>query len=292
MALVVDTSAPGAPYPADTKAKGWRFELDHERIEQSDTWVLASPDMRPWLLMLWMTAWRQVPCGSLPASDELIAARIGMPTRTFQANKDLLMRGWALCADGRMYHAAITEQVLALIGLREKEAVRKQAYRDKQKSPPIVPWDTHGIPPAATPPEPEPELEPDKALNTHPTPTLRGRVCLAMKAMGVFDVSPGHAELHALIDAGATIEEFASAAKTAAEREKGFAYALGIVKRQRIEAAKLAKKVLKGDMPRTENARDRASATAGALIRTSPDRRNDPAIAFDFDLDTEGAPHA
>lgn len=35
-----------APYPCDTRAKGWRFELDHERIRQSDTWALAPPEIR------------------------------------------------------------------------------------------------------------------------------------------------------------------------------------------------------------------------------------------------------
>ncbi len=55
------TSPP--PYAADTRAKGWRFELDYEQIEQSSTWALAGPEARPWLLMLWLSAWRQVGIG-------------------------------------------------------------------------------------------------------------------------------------------------------------------------------------------------------------------------------------
>ncbi len=164
--IVVSTDAPPAPYPADTRAKGWRFEIDYERIEQSDTWVLATPDMRPWLLMLWMTAWRQTPCGSMPAQDELIAARIGMDLRQFRGHRDILMRGWWLAADGRMYHHTITEQVLGLLEMRDREAARKQAYRDKKnqrftgKCPAGQARDSHGIPASATPPEPEPVPEP------------------------------------------------------------------------------------------------------------------------------------
>lgn len=163
LSLVANAAAQDAPYPAETKAKGWRFELDYERIEQSDTWVLASPEMRPWLLMLWMTAWKQVPCGSLPANDELVAARIGMDLRVFRANRDILMRGWVVASDGRLYHPVITEQVLNLVALRNKEATRKQTYRDKKnqslasESPVGQPWDSARTPVGATLPEPEPE---------------------------------------------------------------------------------------------------------------------------------------
>lgn len=122
-----------APYPTDTRAKGWRFELDHERIRQSDTWALAAPEIRPWLLMLWMTAWEQTPCGSLPNEDELIAARIGMPLDLFQAAKGRLLRGWWLADDGRLYHDTLAERVLDMIERRDGEKIRKAEYRERQK---------------------------------------------------------------------------------------------------------------------------------------------------------------
>ena len=158
--VVASTSAPAAPYPADVRAKGWRFELDHERIEQSDTWALSPADMRPWLLMLWMTAWKQTPCGSLPANDELIAARIGLPVRQFAANRDLLLRGWVLHDDGRLYHQVITEQVMAYIEHCRREAKRKAEWRAKKaQCPTYVPRDRHVEDTSATTPEPEPEPE-------------------------------------------------------------------------------------------------------------------------------------
>lgn len=119
------------PYPADTRAKGWRFELDHERIRQSDTWALTPTEVRPWLLMLWMTAWEQSPCGSLPASDELIAARIGMPMKAFAKARVYLMRGWWPADDGRMYHDTMAERVGEMLAAKEKEKARKAAYRLK-----------------------------------------------------------------------------------------------------------------------------------------------------------------
>jgi len=137
-----------APYPSDTRAKGWRFELDVERIKTSDTWALASPAMRPWLLMIWMTAWDQKICGSLPDDDELIAAHIGMDLETFQSNRRILLRGWWLADDGRLYHDTLVERVLELLAKRGKEAQRKAEYRAKMSmshgTTAGQPHDSHG----------------------------------------------------------------------------------------------------------------------------------------------------
>lgn len=135
-----------APYPSDTRAKGWRFELDHERIRQSDTWALCPAEHRPWLLMLWMVAWEQTPCGSMPEDDSLICARIGMTPKAFSKAKASLMRGWWKADDGRLYHKVITERVLEMMEWRRKEADRKRGSRGKahpdHESPAPVPRDT------------------------------------------------------------------------------------------------------------------------------------------------------
>lgn len=123
------------PYPADVRAKGWRFELDHEKIRQSDTWTLAKDAGRPWLLMLWMVAWEQTPCGSLPNDDELIAARIGMPVEMFAAMRNVLLRRWYEAEDGRLYHDTMTLHVMEMIGKRRSEADRKAKARQQRATP-------------------------------------------------------------------------------------------------------------------------------------------------------------
>lgn len=156
-----------APYPPDTRAKGWRLELDTERIRQSDTWAVASPELRPWLLLLWMTAWEQTPVASLPDDDMLIAARIGMPIDAFAQAKGVLLRGWALADDGRLYHRTLTELVLAMEERKQKERERKAGYRARQRG--TVPRDTYGTcagqardghvsPTGETAPEPVPDI--------------------------------------------------------------------------------------------------------------------------------------
>lgn len=122
------------PYPATTKAGGFKFELDCERIAQSDTWALASTRQRPLLLMLWFIAWQQTPCGSLPADDVLIAARLGLDADAFQSDKAILLRGWAEASDGRLYHPVITKLVLEMMGRKAGNAQRQAAYRQRQQS--------------------------------------------------------------------------------------------------------------------------------------------------------------
>lgn len=123
------------PYPADTRAKGWRFELDHERIRQSDTWAIAPADVRPWLLMLWMVAWEQTPCASLPDDDALIAARIGIQAKTFAKHRAVILRGWWKAEDGRLYHDVMVERVAAMLAKRERDQKRAANYRARSSLP-------------------------------------------------------------------------------------------------------------------------------------------------------------
>lgn len=127
----VSATAPEPPYPSDIRARGFCFDIDWERIEQSDTWTLCPPLIRPWLLMLWSRSWLSAPAGTWPPDDSIISARIGMEIRQFKAHRDILMRGWYLASDGRLYHPVITELVLSMCEARKKDRERVARYRDR-----------------------------------------------------------------------------------------------------------------------------------------------------------------
>lgn len=243
---------------------------------QSDTWALAGADVRPWLLMLWTTAWQQVPCGSMPADDELVAARLGMKPTMFKKVKSVLMRGWWQADDGRLYHPTITELVNGMLGRKESERLRKAEYRARMEaerklaglkvSPDLShgtdmgqTWDSGGRDGTGTgtgtglskgigkhatrAPDPEPggacypDIDPDPGSPT--TASLAGAVCVAMRAEGVATVNPSHPELLALIDAGAPLDAFVQACRMpkAKTAHNAFAYVLGTVKGQMGDAA-------------------------------------------------------
>lgn len=84
------------------------------------------------------------------------------------------------------------------------------------------------------PENPEPPAPPEPA---HGTATMAGAVCVALKSVGLYPVSPSHQGLRDLIDAGAEISAFVDAGRAAVERKKGFPYVLGIVRNQMAESA-------------------------------------------------------
>ncbi len=268
-----------SPYAADTRAKGWRFELDHERICQSDTWALSPPEYRPWLLMLWMTAWQQVPCGSLPSDDSLIAARIGMSAKEFAKAGKHLMRGWWLADDGRLYHDTIVKLVADMLKRKDAERQRKAEYRaridsERAKSSASVPRDNSGtdtgrtvdsggrddtgtgtgtgledygtdVPPSSGGSAPVP-----RDGHGTVTPTPAASVCIALKRAGIGMVNPSNPRLLALLQAGATPDEFTAAATKALDKADPFAYVLGTVEGERTRATRLAGQVHRGPLPK------------------------------------------
>lgn len=210
------------PYPADTRAKGWRFELDLERVQQSDTWALAEPEARPWLLMLWCTAWQQTPCGSLPSDERVLCARIGIPAKFWAKHREVLLRGWEAHEDGRLYHAVITAQVAGMLTKKSEERQRKADYRarmeaERRGSPEVVPRDTTGTGAGRTP---DSYGRDDTGTGTGtskesygpngPTLSARGAVGAALKSAGLDPLSFNldDPRVAALIAAGATPEHW------------------------------------------------------------------------------------
>lgn len=126
-------AARAAPYPADTRARGWRFELDYEQIEQSDTWSLAAevPMAQHALLMMWMVAWSQVPCGSFPNDEAVIRAKCRIPPPMWSKCRAVLMRGWWAADDGRLYHDTLVKRVMEMMARRRSDADRQAARRSK-----------------------------------------------------------------------------------------------------------------------------------------------------------------
>lgn len=110
---------------------------------------------------------------------------------------------------------------------------------------------------------------PDLNTDTHTAPsTDGGRVCRLLRKAGVADANPGHPDLLALIAAGASDAEFTNAGRTAAEKGKGFAYALGVLKGQRTEAAEASKRMHHGALAAVPNADRKSRQLETAALMT------------------------
>lgn len=242
--MTPDSPLPPPPYPSDVRAKGWRLELDYEQIERSDSWDLAGHEPRPWLLMMQFVSWRQVPCGSYPADEAVIAAKIGMPERAWRKHRGVLMREWFEATDGRVYHRTLTERVLEMMKRRRSDSDRQaeRRRREAQESPRPA-TESQGTPAGVpdvsrvTPTGLQPESGTDNRQPTTEESALalsaRGAVGIALKAAGLDPMSFNLADprVDALISAGATPENFEGLAREAlaAGKNKPWAWVLTVL---------------------------------------------------------------
>ena len=97
------------------------------RLRDSDLAAEAHPEACWYAVLLWSASWHQVPAGSLPAGEAVLArlCGLGRDVKTFRRHRDDAMRGWTECSDGRLYHPVVAEQV-------NTAWLEKLAYRDRK----------------------------------------------------------------------------------------------------------------------------------------------------------------
>jgi hypothetical protein len=136
--------------PAECDLRDFAFmPLDVQRLRDSDLAALESPEACWAAVLLWCVAWHQVPPGSLPDDDRLLARFTGYQRapRDWQRIRPGAMRGWIKCSDGRLYHPVIAEKAKeAWTGkLRQRwqtecARVRKANERREDKAP-VPTWE-------------------------------------------------------------------------------------------------------------------------------------------------------
>lgn len=106
----------------------------------------------------------------------------------------------------------------------------------------------------------EPESAPSASIAIRAG--IAGACCRELMRHGVHSCNPHHPTFIALLEAGATEEEFIQAARNALGRGKAsFAYVVGTVKRQREEAAKLV--LHRGRLPNRQEMLESCNKAAG-----------------------------
>jgi hypothetical protein len=107
--------------------------LDVNRLLNSDTWLAAAdqPVIAFALMNLWMRSWHQVPAGSLPAEDSILARLAMCDKDVWSEIKTAALAGWTLGDDGRFYHAVIVEKAAECDEQRAKKAAFAELQRAK-----------------------------------------------------------------------------------------------------------------------------------------------------------------
>lgn len=112
--------------PADCDLRDFAYmPLDAARMLDSDLYALSTGEEFKAAITLWCKSWTQVPAASLPDDDRVLAHLSGAGSR-WKKVKDMALRGFIKCDDGRLYHPVVAEKALDAWG-------KKQSYRERSK---------------------------------------------------------------------------------------------------------------------------------------------------------------
>lgn len=99
--------------------------LDVARLLDSDLFALSNGDEFKAAIALWCKCWTQVPAGSLPDDDRVLAHLSGAGTR-WKRVRAMALRGFIKCSDGRLYHSTVSEKAA-------EAWAKKQSFRERSK---------------------------------------------------------------------------------------------------------------------------------------------------------------
>lgn len=98
--------------PRDCDLRDFPFmQIEIKRLLTSETWMLGTGTERSASIALWLESWHQVPAGSLPNKDAILA-HLSQHGMEWASIKDNVLKGWVECSDGRLYHPVVCEKAL------------------------------------------------------------------------------------------------------------------------------------------------------------------------------------
>lgn len=102
---------PPVPRSLNLRRFSW-MPLDLTELANSDTWAMAAtvPGASRACINLWLRAWHQVPAASLPDNDKLLRRWADVPN--WDVVKEIALRGFVKCSDGRLYHAVLARKAI------------------------------------------------------------------------------------------------------------------------------------------------------------------------------------
>lgn len=100
------------------------FMLNVERLLASELWAISTGEEFKAAMGLWARAWKQTPAASLPNDDRVLSSFAGVPMPRWKKVREMAMRGFVLCTDGRFYHKVLADDA-------KRAWARKESFRDR-----------------------------------------------------------------------------------------------------------------------------------------------------------------
>lgn len=100
--------------------------LDALRLRDSALAASSTGNEFKAAVLLWCVAWHQIPAASLPDDDRFLASKSGAGSG-WKRVKDVALRGFVKCSDGRLYHRILAEKA-------NEAWAKKQGHRAKTRA--------------------------------------------------------------------------------------------------------------------------------------------------------------
>lgn len=108
--------------------------LEVARLRDSELVAYSTGDEFKAAVLLWAKAWSEVPSGSLPNDNRPLARAVAMSEREFLRVREMALRGFILCADGRLYHPLICDLAEKASKMRRDQAERANSRWAKERA--------------------------------------------------------------------------------------------------------------------------------------------------------------
>ncbi|MCX5620105.1 DUF1376 domain-containing protein [Bombella pollinis] len=119
--------------PVDCDLRGLPYmPLDTVALLESDLFALANGDELKAALTLWCRSWNQVPAGSLP-DNERVLAHLSMMGPGWKDVREIALHGWVKCSDGRLYHPILAPKAIKAWQGRCAQRKRAEARWAKER---------------------------------------------------------------------------------------------------------------------------------------------------------------
>jgi uncharacterized protein YdaU (DUF1376 family) len=119
--------------PADCDLRGLEFmPLDTVRLLDSDLFALSTGEEFKAALALWCKSWTQIPAASLPDDDRVLAFLSGTGAR-WKKVKEIALRNWVRCSDGRLYHPVVAEKAMEALPRRKAHQEAKTGENERKE---------------------------------------------------------------------------------------------------------------------------------------------------------------
>jgi hypothetical protein len=117
--------------------------LEVPRLLDSDLVALSTGDEFKAAFILWAKSWSQLPAASIPDDDRILAKWVGFPLSEWLALREMALRGWVLCTDGRLYHPVVADLAISAQAKRKGQAEKANSrwakVRAAKSSAPMPP---------------------------------------------------------------------------------------------------------------------------------------------------------